>query len=368
MIKDISKSNFKYIYQNDESYISYELLEQVQPYFEVDLPNAEAKEKIQWFKNIFWLTTELDLGLAHAIHHNQAGRNYIEVLEDEELKNKIFNSPWATTIGSDIDLKNSSTVTIREVMDGYILNGEANWLSNVNVADYSTIPALDFEGNKFKVVIDLNTVDHTINSDWPLITGMRMARPGTIVLDNALIPKNHCLGAYEYPNKFHYVEALNATTFMTSMTANIVALWKEVHSFAKNIGRGRDLQLIDAEIDVFTMLNRWMERLNQYTLGEHEHPSEGYWIQHLHLYLFGKKTLHKVLNLSRIMGIQPHILRDGKSSRVFRNALTFSSNMYKFQDYENLWGDENHSEIDMDLYIQYNFDKIIHNTPIPDTF
>lgn len=368
MIEDIANSNFKQIYKNDESYISYELLEQVQPYFDVDLPNAGPNEKIQWFKNIFWLTTELDLGLSHAIHHNQAGRNYIHLLGDTELRNKILNSPWATTVGSDIELKPSSTVTIREVTDGYILNGEANWISNVEVADYTTMPALNSDGEKFKVVIDLNTVEHTIKNGWPLTTGMRMARPGTIVLDNAFIPTNHCLGKYGYPNKFHYMEALNGTAFLSNMTANIVALWKEVYSFAKNIGRETDLQLIDAEIDVFTMLDRWMARMNQYTLGEHESASEGYWIQHLHLYLFGKKTLHKVLNLSRIMGIQQHIMRDGKGSIVYRNALTFSSNMFKFQDYENLWGDKIHSEIDMDLHIQYNFDKIIHNIPIPETY
>ena len=365
MIKDISNSNFKETYVNDESYITYELLEQVQPYFDIDLPNAQSTEKIQWFKNIFWLTTNLDLGLAHAIHHNQAGRNYIHILEDKELKDKILNSYWPSTIGSDIDLKGSSTVNIRKVDDGYILNGEANWLTNVEMADYSTIPALDADGNKFKVVVDLSTIPHKIKSDWPLITGMRMARPGTIILENALIPENHCLGGYGYPNKFHYVEALNATTFMTSMTANIVALWNEVYTFAKNINRERDLSMIDAEIDVFTMINRWMARMNQYNRNEHNEASEEYWIQHSHLYLFGKKTLHKILNLSRVMGIQPMLLRDGKESRVFRNAVTFSSHMFKFQDYNNPWGDESHNEINMDDYIRHHFNNIIHKTHIP---
>lgn len=365
VIEDISKSNFKNIYENDEGYMSYELLEKVQPYFELDLPNASPNEKIQWFKNIFWLTTELDLGLAHAIHHNQAARNYVKLLEDKELKDKILNSPWATTIGSDNDIKGSSTVTIREVPEGYILNGEANWLTNAKVADYATMPALDPKGNKFKVIIDLNSTPHTIKSNWPLITGMRMASPASIVLDNALIPKAHCLGVYGYPNKFHYAEALDSVSFITNMTANIVALWKEVYGFAKNIDRGRDLQLIDTEIDVFTMINRWMTRMNQYTLGEHDHASEEYWAQHLHLYLFGKKTLIKVINLSRIMGIQKHLFRDGDESRVFRNALTFSSHMFKLHDYTNLWGNESHSEFDIDSYIHHHFNKLIHGTAIP---
>jgi len=65
------------------------------------------------------------------------------------------------------------------------------------------------------------------------------------------------------------------------------------------------------------------------------------------------------------MGIQPMLLRDGKESRVFRNAVTFSSHMFKFQDYNNPWGDESHNEINMDDYIRHHFNNIIHKTHIP---
>jgi hypothetical protein len=165
MIKDISSSNFKDIYNNDESYISKQILKQCKPYFNVLLPDACPKEKIQWFKNLFWLTSEVDLGLSHAIQHNQSARNYIHNCTNINLTEQVFNSSWEDSIGSDVEAKPSSDIDIKKTDDGYLINGTVNWLSNLEIADYATIPVFDND-TRVKIVVDLNAIKHDINANW----------------------------------------------------------------------------------------------------------------------------------------------------------------------------------------------------------
>jgi len=367
MINDISQSNFKQLYVKNDEYLTTDILLQCKNYFNVDLVNTNAEEQIQWYKNLFYLTTDVDLGLAHSIQHNQSARNYVYNSTNDKLIARIFNSPWETTIGADVEAKPSSSVTIKELDNGYLIDGNVNWLTNLEVADYVTIPVFDENRNRFKVVIDLTEHQHKINSDWNLSLGMKVAQPASLILDNVIIPNDCCMGDYSYPNKFHYAEVLNGISFVTNMTGNIVAMYREIIQFAKQNDMQRDLHIIDLENDVFVALKKWLDRLEQFKTPETLSTSEMYWHEHLQLYVFGKKTLLKAVSVSRLLGIQSQ-LYEGESSRVFRNAITFTSHMFKIQNYNNLWGDNTHKDIDVDLYIQHKFNNLIHNSNIPESW
>jgi hypothetical protein len=176
------------------------------------------------------------------------------------------------------------------------------------------------------------------------------------------------MGPYGYPNMWHYGEVFHGIGFNTTMAGNVYALYREVYEFAKKSGRSRDFLMIDLEIDVFALLNRWINRLNQFKTPNELEASESYWNEHIQMYTFGKKTLIKAINVSRTFGIQTQISKDGAGSRVFRNALTFSSHMSKIQNHSNEWGGDTHEELDMDLFLSHKFNEIIHDVPIPETW
>jgi hypothetical protein len=129
----------------------------------------------------------------------------------------------------------------------------------------------------------------------------------------------------------------------------------------------RDMHVIAFENDVFVVMKKWLDRLEQFKYPDSLHSSELYWLEHIQLYIFGKKTLLKAINVSRLLGIQNQ-LSEGNTSRVFRNAITFSSHMFKFQHYNNQWGDDAHDEFNIDLYLTHSFNKLIHGTDIPETW
>jgi hypothetical protein len=368
MIDDISTSNFKEIYNNEESYLSTPILEQCKPYFDVDLTASKPNEQIQWYRNLFWLTTDIDLGLSHAIQHNQSGRNYASMSSNKGICDSVFNAKWELSIGCDVDVKPSNHVSIKKAANGYVINGTTNWLTNIEVADYATISAHDADGIRHKVVIDLSNIEHTLDTNWGGSTGMRMAQPASLILDNVLIPHDCCLGKYGYPNVFHANEVLHGIAFITNMVGNVYALYREINVFAKANNRQRDYLMIDLELDVFAILNRWLSRLNQFHTPSELNASESYWNEHIHLYLFGKKTLLKAINVSRTFGIQGQLLANGAESRVFRNAITFSSHMFKLQDYDNTWGDEKHTDLNLQVFLKHQFGKLIHGTTIPETW
>jgi len=367
MLKDISTSSFKSLYDSYDEFLTTETLSHCNDYFAIDLFNATAEEKIQWYKNLFWVTTDIDLGLSHAIQHNQSARNYAHYCTNTELSTKIFKSPWHETIGADVEAKPSSNVTIEKVTSGYLINGNVNWLTNLDVADYVTIPVFDNNNKRFKIIIDLQRIPHNINSSWSQSLGMKTAHPSSLVLDNVTISEDYCMGDYSYPNKFHYAETLNSIAFATNMLGNIVAMYREILDFVTTNNMQRDLHIIDLENDVFVALKKWLDRLEQFKNPKTLKLSETYWLEHLQLYMFGKKTLLKAISVSRLLGIQ-HQLVEGESSRVFRNALTFSSHMFKIQNYNNLWGDNSHNNINMDLYLKHTFNNLIFNTDIPETW
>ena len=365
MIRDITEASNNYNFDEDNSYLQYETLEFFEPYININLHKASPAEKIQWYYNLFYITKNIDLGLGHCIQHNQSGRNFAYLCHDDELKEKIFGTPFSSTIGADAGAKTSDTMILSETT----LSGSKNWFTNLKTADYVTMHVFDRYGINTKVIVDLHKVQHTINSDFPLLLGMRAATPSNLTLHNIDIPSSWIIDRqiYPYPELLFNAEMMHHMSFLTNLTAITLSLFQEIQAYTKSINRERDMDVIKLELDVFVMIDNWIKRL-EYFISNRNVYSESWWMQQRALYLFGKKTLLLAIEVSRMFGMMEHMLVYTTESRVFRNAISFSSHMLKLYKFNNYWGGkDDNNEYKMDLYIKHHINNYTSKTKIPET-
>jgi hypothetical protein len=341
--------------------LNKDILKVAEPYFNIDYSIASAEDKVQYFYNLLYTTKHIDLGLSHAIHHNQDARNHIEASSNPELKKKVFEVPFYSTIGAKADLKPSDTA----IIDNQNLSGSKNWFTNLAVADYVAMEVNQPDGVRIKLVSDLSNIPHVIDGDFPELVGMKMAKPVNLTIDLVKIPKSCIIGPNGYPDRWFELESFKHFSFLSNLTGITQALFEEVFEFSKTRQLENDLSVIKVKLDVVTVTTNWIGRMQQ-ILDDEVQSSEQWWFRKEYCYLFAKKTLLSVLNLSRELAVQKHLLKDGPASRLFRDALSFSSHMSRLDQLAHPWGDKDR-ETDLQLLTDAYINKFVNKVEIPET-
>lgn len=363
MIKDIPVKFLRSYKFDENGYLDNSVLAEFEEYFDVVLSKAPLQEQMQWYYNMFKVGVHIDTGFAHVLQHHHTTREYISYCNDAELAKKAFSGNYGSVIGANTDRKPSNGATIEPVNGGYILNGEVPWATNALTANYLITICLDKSDNVLKrVLVDLDKTENVVGHPFSKPIGMSYARPGVITFDNQLIPREWQIGVVDWPvwdESMFKLRVLTSLCFLTNMTANIQALFNEVEEFALKQQRHNEIGFIKVKNSVMTAIDVWINRLQQYD----SIKNDQLFFQSYHqIYVFGKKTLLEVINLSRELGIQKHTF-DGEPSRVYRNAMTFSSHMTKIQEFKNVWGQ---SEVfNTEEYIRHLMNYHINGIEIP---
>jgi hypothetical protein len=363
MIKDIPVKFLKSYKFDENSYLDSSVLNEFGEYFDVVLSKASLQEQMQWYYNMFKVGVYVDTGFAHVLQHHHTTREYITYCNDNELASKAFSGAYGSVIGANTDRKPVGGGTIEPVDDGYILDGEVPWVTNALSANYLITICLDKSDNVLKrVLVDLDKVEHTASNPFSKPIGMSYARPGVITFDNQIIPKEWQIGVVDWPvwdEDMFRLRVLTSLCFLTNMAANIQSLFNEVEEFALNQERHNEIAVLKVKNNVMTFIDVWINRLQQYK----NIKNDQLFFQSYHqIYVFGKKTLIEVINLSRELGIQKHSF-DGEPSRVYRNAMTFSSHMTKLQEFKNVWGQS--KVFNTEQYIKHLMNYHINGIEIP---
>ena len=251
------------IFEYDErEYLNAEILKIAEPFFNINFHTDSQEDKVQWFYNLMYVAKNIDLGLAHSIQHNQVAREHVISCSNQSLKNKVFNVPFWETIGSTADFKPSDTVTLS---DG-VLKGGKNWLTNLPVADYVAMYANDGNGNQTKLVVDLNTINHSIDSEFPDTMGMGMAKPANLSITPSTIPDGCILGINGWPDRSFVEESFKHLSFLSSLNGITHALFDEVYKSAKMRNLHNDFSVIKAKLDVFSSMRNLLNTCHFYLL------------------------------------------------------------------------------------------------------
>jgi len=307
---------------------------------------------VLWFYNLFYIAKHVDLGLAHSIQHNQLARNYVIMSDGSELKEWVLNKAYHETIGAHAVLKPSDTIAI----SNNILSGSKNWFTNLTVADYialNIIKPYNAHASE-KIIVDLSKASYLIDTNFMELTGMKTACASNISIKEYLVPDTNILNEDKTANRSFFEEC----SFYTNLLGSISSLFDEVYEHAKKINKNKDYNVIKVKLDVFTSMNIWVSRMEQLANNINSTTSADWWLKKEYQYLFAKKTLLSVINLSRELCIQKHMIAEGEESRIFRNALVFATHMRKFDQLENLWDRPEDKEIDFDFFIDDNVNKI----------
>jgi hypothetical protein len=321
-----TKNRYGRIFEDENTRLNESVSTFLEPYFGTDVVVAPFEEKKQWFKNLLFIAQH-EVGLSHSIQHNQACRSIISLTENDELKNKILNAPFSENIGAFAVVKPSDNIEFNN--SDCSIHGSKRWLTNIETATYVIFNTKEQSSSSVKYVyLDLKNISHTINVDYPNISGMRIAMPGDITIPRQTIPRSWMLGEKGHYSKFFHEEVIHQQCFFTNLVGISIALYKLVKHYSKidNTMSGLNLQKI--EIDVSALIMLWEERINDLTDIDDLRNDE-FWHKQRTLYLFGKKTLQSILKQSIEFGIQIHCESDSTRSKCFRDAMTFSSHMTK---------------------------------------
>lgn len=341
---------------DENSSFDSNLATKLQPYFDINLQKADTSSNIQWYYNLFRLSKHVDMGLAHATLQHHIPREYLSHSSLAILKD------W-TTVGATSDEKPSNNIKLKKHGSDWILDGNINWITNLENADALVTVATEPEtGINYRIAIDLKRIEHQVISDVPELVGMKFARPKNIVINNQLLDDQYVIGTISWPKwsdgMFESMKKMHLC-FLTNITAAASALIDEIEKLAPS--RTDDYSFIIAKNAVMTAIDSWLYRIE-------EEPSLGhnelYYQRQAQTYTFAKNTLMEVIHLARIYGITNHVV-NGDPSRLYRNAVTFSSHQRKVYDFKNGWGDS--GTFSSDKYLKHAINNRINNIPFPDS-
>jgi len=343
---------------NENKLLDKETLLLFSPYLHCDLISSDYESKVQWYYNLFTVARYIDLGLAHSLHHNQVARNYVSLCCDDEVCNRLLQP---TTIGSTAQHKKSNTCVLSKHNNEWILNGTAHWLTNIHAADFITLEVLtDDNKDRYRILIDAKEHQFDVSFDFSESLGMLSAKPGSATFNHLKIDNKYILSKHGWPDPGFEVSALTNLCFITNLTATTLALFNEIKQYASMHNRCDDIAFKRCEVDVMVTVDNWVHRVSDLNFVN----SEFYWYRYIEVYMFAKKTILDVIALSRDLGIQYQLLNND-SSRVFRNALVFSSHMAKLENFHNLWGNHTNNDFNIDTYVKHYMNKFIRQKQLP---
>jgi len=318
MIKPFNETltNFEFTREN---------LVNLEPYFNINFPEADLNEKKTFFHNMRKLARQ-SLGLSHAIQHNIVPKIIVQMSNCNEAKEKVLSKDFNEVIGCYSIVKRSDAITL----NGLTLNGRKQWFSNLDQADYAVMQIDSDEGVKL-IWMDLHNKDsHELDYNFFTPIGMEIAKAGTLVVDNHELNPEHILGIHG-TEMFFNQSNFASYCFISNHCGLTHQLFLDIKEHAKKFNyTGADFELNKLETEVATMLMQWEENLD--TLGE-TIPTNEFWNRRNTQYAYSKKTLIRVIQFILEIGVTYYTDAKSEFSQRYRDALTFCSHMhplYKF--------------------------------------
>jgi len=166
-------------------------LKKLKPYFDLNIARSTSKERELWFHNLLTLA-QYNLGIAHCVQHNHYPRLFIEVKFANQLP-EFYTPVYENQIGCMSGWKSADSM---QLIDN-VLSGTKQWISLVDRADFGIfrVPVDDTEAY---VMIDFVAAKPIIDMSYTTPIGMQIARPGSITLDNYVLPNDSILGYNKY--------------------------------------------------------------------------------------------------------------------------------------------------------------------------
>jgi len=292
--QDIRESGWRYT-----GGVLRDVLKDLAPYLE--------QTDCQHFKNLLYIA-EQDLSIAHCLQKNHvmhaAGLGY----------------DYSSTVGCYSAYNFKDTISL----NGQILIGNKEWLTNLFDSDVVILQALNTAGERLHVVIELGKTSHIISHDHPKSIGMVGAAPGKLIFSNPVT-----LNQTQILNKAGTQESFNISNyssyaFITNHLGLIIGLYNDLITYEILTDPSLRNQRRTLELEISTLKILWEDNLPSISI---TNSSDEFWHRRNTQYAQSKKILLELIHFVLEIGIHNFVDPSSLHSTRFNDALTFVTHM-----------------------------------------
>jgi hypothetical protein len=300
------------------------ILKILKPYFDIDLKSEQVD---LFFKNLLTLATH-NLGIAHCVQHNHMSRLLMLIAFENKTAPSFFQPEYEKQIGCYSSLKKNDSLKLVN----NVVSGTKHWITNLHQADYGIFFVPIENDIEALVLFDFtnNSNTHTIDSTQTIQIGMEVARAGSLIVKDYIIPNGYLLGKRKYfsPGPYTVGSAWNDYCFITNYLGCIIGLYNEFKEYTikNNINIDYELKKIGLQISSIKML--WEDNLISIKQSlDINNMTDKFWQRRNTQYTQSKSTLLILINLILQSVDSRWLDASGTQNQKFRDALVFSTHM-----------------------------------------
>lgn len=288
----------------------------LQPYFDFDL--RDDSDRLQFFRNLLVLA-EQDLSMAHNLQHSQTALVAVSLGDCQDANRQVLDKKFTDIIGCISALKRSDTMTF---VDGK-LDGQKNWISNLDIADYGVINVA-IDGKNSLVYFNRHHLQHQVITDYYDPIGMERTKPYSLRIDHQSIPSDYVLGTSGGQELFEQSN-FSSYCFITNHLGLTKGLFKEIRDYAQANQCGADHDIKKLEMAICSLELLWESHLDSVL---EKNISNRFWNERNTQYAISKRTLIELVQLILELGVSYYTDVRSEFSQRFRDALTYVSHMH----------------------------------------
>jgi hypothetical protein len=295
-------------------------LKKLKPYFDLNIAQSTASNREQWFHNLLTLA-KYDLSIAHCVQHNHYSRLAIETKFQDQLP-EFYDPTYENQIGCYSNFKAADSMRLND----NTVSGTKHWISLVDRADFGIfrVPVKDTEAY---IMINFAEARPIIDLSYTTPIGMQIARPGSITLNNYVLPSNSILGYKKYNGpspEFFQIIKLHNYCFVTNYLGIVISLYQELGQYLERASINVDYDYKKLGLAVSALLMMWQDNLSSvHTVT----PSDNFWHRYSTQYTQSKNVLLEIISLILHTGDSRWVDAVSPANQRFRDALSFSSHM-----------------------------------------
>lgn len=305
----------------------------LKPYFDLSMLDAHQDDVVIWYNNLLTLAQH-SLGVAHCVQHNHIARTTLEATFKNKPLPDFYKSDYEQQIGCYSNIKGSDKFTL----ENNIVNGTKHWITNIHQAEYGIFRIQSPDPDKEAYVLfDFSALPpNYINDCNPRQIGMEIAKAGSLVVNNYSVPEGYVLGYrdyYQFHPEFSFVSNFTDYAFITNYLGLIIALYKDIETYAASNNIVIELELKNLGVEVSSLVMTWQHNLESVVTASY---TDEFWGQRDTQYVRGKQILLSLIQLALKIGNSQWLDATGAKSQRLRDALVFVTHMKPI--YQNLKG------------------------------
>jgi len=283
----------------------------LQPYFDIKLFHTSQDQREQWAQNLLTLAQH-SVGIAHCVQHNHIARVCREI-------KGLDPGAYDQDIGCYSGNKGLDTLTL----NNQTANGTKHWISILDQAHYAVLRGVDQQDRKVFLLFEFDKIPHTIDMEVFNPIGLEIARPGAFTVDQVELP-SCCILGYHGTEEMSVVSNYVDYTFITNYLGCMIALYRDLESYANKNNCGVSHELNKIRLSIATLKMMWEDNL--YTLNIPVLPDQQ-WHRRNTQYAQGKAVLLSLINMVLELGYSYFLDARSPYSQRFRDAMMLSSHM-----------------------------------------